>query len=474
MVELNIFLDAFIAVIVVYFFVINTAYLAILVLSMVNILRNARLRFTFALDQVFKFRLLPPVSILLPAYNEEKTIVESIRSLLFVRYPNYELVVVNDGSKDATLGTLIEEFRLVRTDYIFRNSIRTAPVRGIYVSKEFANIVVIDKENGGKADALNAGINVSKYPFFCAVDADTILGADALAKLILPFIANPERTVAVGGVVKAANGADIQAGRLLRERLTKNVLVILQSVEYARSFFMGRLGLATINSLLIISGAFGMFRKEDVLKVEGYKRKSLGEDMMLVMKLHKLKRDERKRYRIAFVHDTVCWTELPSNFKMLKKQRLRWQMGLLESIAENRAMFFNPRYGIVGMFAIPFHFFTEIVPPFIELAGYAVIAAGLAARALGDPPFAVPYINLIHFLAVTWLYSVIHSFIAISIEHYAVGTTLRFHHFIVKLLVSFLDNLFYRQVNLVYRCAGVFKFFTKRREWGEMKRSGYK
>jgi len=249
-------------------------------LSVVEIQKSRKYRFTFDLDQAFRYRLLPPVSIILPAYNEEKTIAESVRSILFVRYPQYELLVVNDGSKDGTLKTLIEAFNLVKMDYVFRRSIDTEKVRGIYISRDFKNIIVIDKENGGKADALNAGINISRYPYFCAVDADTILGEDALAKLILPFVNDPARTTAVGGVVKAANGADIQRGRLMKERITRNILVILQSIEYARAFFMGRLGLSAINSLLIISGAFGLFKKEDVMKVKGYKRKSLGEDMI--------------------------------------------------------------------------------------------------------------------------------------------------------------------------------------------------
>jgi cellulose synthase/poly-beta-1,6-N-acetylglucosamine synthase-like glycosyltransferase len=341
-------------VLMVFYFSVNTTYLFILIFSVFGIQRAKKFRFTFDLNQAFRFRLLPPVSIILPAYNEEKTIVESVRSILFVRYPQYELLVVNDGSKDDTLKTLVEAFNLIKTDYVFRRSIDTAKVRNIYISREFKNIVVIDKENGGKADALNAGINVSRYPYFCAVDADTILGEDALAKLILPFVNDPDRTIAVGGIVRPANGAQISMGRLLAERLTTNILVIIQSLEYARAFFLGRLGLASINSLLIISGAFGIFKKEDVLRVNGYKKKSMGEDMMLVVKLHKLMRREKKKYRVTFVTDTVCWTEIPSTFRVLARQRVRWQMGLMESIFENGDMIMNPRYGVIGLFSMPF------------------------------------------------------------------------------------------------------------------------
>jgi len=459
-------LDISIIIIIAYFFIINTIYLFILVLSIFTINKRKKMRFTYNLDQAFKFRLLQPVSIILPAYNEEKTIVESVRSLLFVRYPSYEILIVNDGSKDNTLDMLKKSFNLIKTDYFYRQLIKTEKIRGIYISKDHKNIIVIDKENGGKADALNAGINASRYPFFCAVDADTILGENALAKLVLPFINDPEKTIATGGVIRAANDANIQMGRLLEEKLTKNILIILQSIEYARAFFMGRLGLSAINSLLIISGAFGLFKKDDVLKVEGYKKNSLGEDMMLVIKLHKLKRREKRKYRIVFVPDTVCWTEIPSSIKVLKGQRIRWQMGLLESIVENKDMFFNPRYGIIGIFSLPFYFFSEIIPPFIEVAGYIIMITYIFINAL-------PLNYVLHFLCITWIYSAVHSFVAITTEHYEVDTTLKFHHYILKLLISLLENLFYRQINIYFRIIGFFKFFTKKREWGKMERKGF-
>jgi cellulose synthase/poly-beta-1,6-N-acetylglucosamine synthase-like glycosyltransferase len=453
-------------VLMVFYFSVNTTYLFILIFSVFGIQRAKKFRFTFDLNQAFRFRLLPPVSIILPAYNEEKTIVESVRSILFVRYPQYELLVVNDGSKDDTLKTLFEAFNLIKTDYVFRRSIDTAKVRGIYVSREFKNIVVIDKENGGKADALNAGINVSRYPYFCAVDADTILGEDALAKLILPFVNDPDRTIAVGGIVRPANGAQISMGRLLAERLTTNILVIIQSLEYARAFFLGRLGLASINSLLIISGAFGIFKKEDVLRVNGYKKKSMGEDMMLVVKLHKLMRREKKKYRVTFVTDTVCWTEIPSTFRVLARQRVRWQMGLMESIFENGDMIMNPRYGVIGLFSMPFYILTEIVPPFFEPIGYAVLAVGI-----GTGVFSL--YTLLRFFVITWGYSLLHTIYALVMESYGIGQKVRVHHFILKLFASILESLFYRQLNIWCKLKAFFQFFTHKREWGAMEHKGF-
>jgi cellulose synthase/poly-beta-1,6-N-acetylglucosamine synthase-like glycosyltransferase len=460
-------LDILFMIIMLFFFSINTVYLFVIFLSIFEIHKRQTYRFTYNLEQAFKFRLLPPVSIILPAFNEEKTIVESVRSLHFIRYPSYELLVVNDGSKDDTLNILVRAFDLIKTDYVYRRSIETEQIRGIYISKTHRNIIVIDKENGGKADALNAGINISKFPYFCAVDADTILGEDALAKLILPFINDPERTVAVGGVVKSANGSVIQMGRLVREKLTSNLLVILQGIEYARAFFLGRLGLSSINSLLIISGAFGLFKKNDVLKVRGYKKKSLGEDMMLVVQLHKLKKREKKKYRVSFVADTVCWTEIPSSFRVLARQRIRWQMGLLESIFENRDMILNPTYGVIAFFSMPFYMLSEVAAPFVEILGYGLLAAGIWLHIF-------PLSILIRFIAVTWVYSLMHTLIALTMEYFAIGTTLHFHHFLIRLLVSLLENLFYRQVNLYYKIIGFFKFFTSQREWGAMERRGYR
>ena len=449
-----------------YFFIINTIYLFILGIAIFSINREKRLQFPFDMQQAFRYRLLPPVTIILPAYNEEKTIVESVMALLSIRYPEYELIVVNDGSRDNTLEVLKKVFNLKKTDYVFRRSISTEKVRDIYVSDSYKSLVVIDKNNGGKADALNSGINISKYPYFCAIDADTVLSKDALVKLIHPFIDDPEKTIAVGGVVKAANGCQFHNGRLLNESLPRNILVLLQMVEYARAFFMGRMGLAAINSLLIISGAFGIFKKEEVIKVKGYKKKSLGEDMMLVMKLHKLKRKEKKKYRITFVPDTISWTEMPSKLKILKKQRVRWQMGLLESLFDNIDMFLNPRYGIIGLFSIPFYFFSEVAPPFLELLSYVAIIFGFIYH-------TIPTTFIYYFITITWIYGIANSLIAILMEHYILSNSPKFRYILIKFLSSFIENFFYRQLNLVFKIIGVFKYILKKREWGEMERQGF-
>ena len=450
-----------------WFFSLNTLYLIILILSIFEINKTKKNRYMYDINQVFRYKLLPPISIILPAYNEEKTIVESVYSLLFLHYPLYELIVVNDGSKDDTLKILKKSFDLLKTDYVFRRAIPTEPVIDIYVSRTFKNLIVVDKKNGGKADALNVGINISRFPYFCAIDADTILGEDALSKLIRPFIHAPEKTIAVGGVIKAANNAEIQRGRLIKEGLPRNILVLLQTVEYARAFFMGRMGLSTLNSLLIISGAFGLFRKEDVLEAGGYKRGSLGEDMMLVVKLHKIKKEKKEKYRVSFVPDTVSWTEIPSTFKVLRRQRIRWQVGLLESLFENRKMFFNPRYGKIGLFAFPFYFFSEVVSPFLEIFGYGILAYGILIN-----QFFLPHI--ISFIVLTYGYGLLHSAIGLVLEYYALGKGIPVKNLLIRTLSTLIEPFFYRQINIAYKLAGIFKFFSKKREWGAMERIGFK
>lgn len=461
------FLNYSLIVLLAWFFSLNTLYLIILILSIFEINKTKKNRYMYDIKQVFRYKLLPPISIILPAYNEEKTIVESVYSLLFLHYPLYELIVVNDGSNDNTLETLKKSFNLLKTDLVFRRIIYTEPVIDIYISSTFKNLIVVDKKNGGKADALNAGINISRYPYFCAIDADTILGEEALSKLIRPFIHAPEKTVAVGGVIKAANNAEIQRGRLLKENLPGNILVLLQTVEYARAFFMGRMGLSTINSLLIISGAFGLFRKEDVFEAGGYKRGSMGEDMMLIVRLHRIKKEKKEKYRVGFVSDTVSWTEIPTNFKILKRQRVRWQVGLLESLFENRKMFFNPRYGQIGLFSFPFYLFSEVISPFFEIFGYGILIYGTLIN-----QFILPHI--ISFVVLTYGYGLLHSMIGIVLEYYALGKGIPIKHFLIRTLSTIIEPFFYRQINIAYKIIGTFKFLSKRREWGVMERVGFK
>jgi cellulose synthase/poly-beta-1,6-N-acetylglucosamine synthase-like glycosyltransferase len=313
--------------------------------------------------------LEPQISVLVPAYNESATIADSIRSLLQLSYTSYEIIVINDGSSDSTMEVLKREFSLRLFPEVSQTSLPTAPIRSIYVSQDHAKLRVIDKDNGGKADALNAGINLSRYPLFCTLDSDSILQRDSLQRLAQPFL-DDSLTVATGGTVRIANGCVVREGFLATIGLPANWLALIQVLEYYRAFWIGRGGLAPMNALLIISGAFGLFRKTTVVEAGGYGRHLHGEDMELVVRLHRYLRLRGQPYRIIFVPHAFCWTEAPENLRSLRNQRIRWQRGLAESLVLNRALLFHPKGGLVGWLALPIFILFEWLSPVVLVFGY--------------------------------------------------------------------------------------------------------
>lgn len=317
----------------------------------------------------------PQISIIVPAYNEMTTIASSVRSLLQLNYSEYEIIVVNDGSKDRTIDVLRQEFALIPFPEAYNHQLRTKPVRAIYHSAKHANVRVIDKENGGKADSLNAGINLSIYPLFCCIDADSILQRDSLRRVVQPFL-NDHRTIACGGTVRIANGCRVENGLLTKVGLPSNVLALFQIVEYLRAFLFGRLGWSPMNAMLIISGAFGLFHKDSVVTVGGYRSDTIGEDMELVIRLHHHFRLSGQPYRITFVPDPVCWTEAPEDLRTLKNQRIRWQRGLCDSLMDHVELCCHSKGGTVGWLAFPFMALFEWIGPAIEVFGYCLLFTG--------------------------------------------------------------------------------------------------
>ena len=334
-----------------YLAMVNGGYLLLNVLSIVSLSRYMSGRALDRLPQAGGFE--PPVSLLVPAYNEAPTIGASIRSLLQLNYPEFEIIIINDGSTDDTMGELVREFGLIDYPTAAWTQIPTAPIRGFYRSTRYERLRVIDKQNGGKADALNAGINAARYPLFCAIDADSVLDPNALFKVAQPFIDEP-LTIAAGGTIRIANGCTVSGGYLEKVRLPRNLLARFQIVEYLRAFLFGRLGWSPLNAVLIISGAFGLFRRSAVVEVGGYRTDTVGEDMDLIVRLHRLHRIEGRPYRITYVPDPICWTEAPESLAVLRKQRERWQRGLAESLAGNLRLLCHPRGGAVGWIAFPF------------------------------------------------------------------------------------------------------------------------
>ncbi len=325
-----------------YYGFVNLIYTALLLVSVVVTLRHIRrIRYSPFKDFVSSPET-PPVSILVPAYNEERIIVRTVRSTLSVNYPFFEVIVVNDGSTDATLDTLIRTFNLRKVDRAYRNVLKTMPVRGFYYNPDVPKLLVVDKGNSGKADSLNCGINISRSPYFCTVDADSVLEENALIKLMTPTVESTVPVVACGGVIRALNGIHLEDGAVRHIDLPRSTLAMFQIVEYLRAFLFGRVGLNAMNGILILSGAFSLFRKASVVEAGGYRVENVTEDMELIIRLHRRAIDRKTPYSVKFISDPVCWTEVPEDLKMLGRQRRRWHLGLMQSMIQNRSALFNP------------------------------------------------------------------------------------------------------------------------------------
>lgn len=407
--------------------------------------------------------MLPAVSVLVPAYNEENTIVDALQSLLQLDYNEFEIIVINDGSKDGTMGALRQGFDLHPHPENYRTAIPTKTVKGIYRSARYPNLWVLDKANGGKADALNAGINMSRFALFCGIDADSVLQRDSLQRVMIPFLEDRD-TIAAGGTVRILNGSEIRDGFLRDTQLPKAWLPRLQIVEYLRAFLFGRMGWSPMNALLIVSGAFGVFRKRTVIEAGGYQANTIGEDMELITRMHLLMRRKKQRYRITFVPDPVCWTEAPEDFKTLGNQRIRWQQGLLESLWHNRRLCFNRRGGLVGWVAYPFMLLFEAIGPIIEIAGYALTLYLLLTGQLAQPA-------LLAFLGAAIVLGMLVSIMAILLEEMTFRVYKKPSSIIILLVSALAENLGYRQLNSWWRLRGIWRWLRRKKgKWGEMQR----
>ena len=409
----------------------------------------------------------PPITLLVPAYNEEMTIVESLRSLLSLQYPAFEIVVVNDGSKDGTLQALIDAFELKPVKRHYEIAAPCATIRGLYGAKTQPRLLVVDKENGGKADALNAAINLGRAPIVCSMDADSLLEPDALIRAVRPFIEDPERVIAVGGTIRIANGCEISHGRVVRVGAPRNFLALLQTVEYLRAFLMARLAWSRIEALTIISGAFGLFRRQAVLDVGGYSHKTVGEDMELIIKLHRHYRDIKKPYRIEFVPEPVCWTEAPVTLDVLGRQRARWHRGALECFVRHRDMAFNPKYGRIGSIGFGYILLVDVLGPVIEALGYVLIPAFWVLGLL-----SMDY--LLAFLAVSFGFGVVVSVGALALEEAELRRFPTARSLVILMFAAIIENFGYRQLNNFWRLRGTWQFLTGAQSWGTMTRRGFK
>ncbi|KXZ39230.1 Glycosyltransferase, catalytic subunit of cellulose synthase and poly-beta-1,6-N-acetylglucosamine synthase [Alkalithermobacter thermoalcaliphilus JW-YL-7 = DSM 7308] len=451
--------------IIYYVLLINFIYFIQLILAAFNLSDYVRkVRYSDYKKYITSDNMIP-ISILVPAYNEEETIVENIKSLIALNYPKFEVIVINDGSNDETLNKVIQEFDLKQINQPVRYRLKTNEVKGIYKNLDIPNLIVVDKENGGKADALNAGINVSNYPIVTSIDADSILESDSLVRVVMPFIED-KKTIAVGGIVRIANGSVIKRGRVVDINLPKNRIAMFQIVEYLRAFLTGRVGWDALNSLLIVSGAFGAFKKEDVIKVGGYDQNTIGEDMELIVKMHEYFLENKIEYKVKFVPDPVCWTQAPEKLNDLRSQRRRWQIGLMDSLFKHKKMFLNPRYKQIGLIAVPYFWIFEMVGPVIEILGYVTIPAAYIFGLLNLKYFLL-------FFAASILYGIILSLGAILLEEYTFNKYPTLKQLIKLSFYGIVENFGYRQLTTLYRIEGIIKFRKMKHSWGKIKRVSF-
>lgn len=407
-----------------------------------------------------------PISLLAPAFNEEPTIAESIRSLLSLHYPNFEVIVVNDGSKDNTLQVLIDAFALQPVTRAFESAVPHKPIRGIYGSRDYPRLLVVDKENGGKADALNAGISVCRTPLFCAIDADSILESDALLRVVQPFIDDPQRMIAAGGTIRIANGCKVRGGRIVEVGLPSRLLPLLQVMEYLRAFLMARLAWSEVNALILISGAFGIFRRAEAVEVGGYTLGTVGEDLEIIVKLHRLMREQGRDYRIQFIPEPVCWTEAPETLAVLGRQRSRWQRGALETFAKHKDMLFSRRYGRIGLLGMGNVLLVDVVGPLIEVIGYLLVPAFWALGLLSLDYFLA-------FVAVTFTFGITVSTGALILEELELRRVSGPGGLVALLAAAVVENFGYRQLNNLWRIRGWWQWLRKSEAWGTMTRRGF-
>lgn len=411
----------------------------------------------------------PSISILAPAYNEGNTIIENVRSLLSIFYSNLEVIIINDGSKDDTIQKLIKAYELEKIDYFIRQSIPTKQVRAVYKSKNpaYKKLTVVDKENGGKSDALNVGINVSSNDYIVCIDVDCILEQDAILKMVKPFLENPGyRVIASGGVIRIANSCVIKDGRLIKVKLPKHHLPRLQTLEYIRAFLLGRMAWTRLNGLLIISGAFGAFDKEVVIKCGGYSHATVGEDMELVVRMRRYMEENKLPYKVTYIPDPLCWTEAPTTFKILQKQRNRWTRGTIETVWFHKKMFLNPKYGILGMLSFPYWFFYEMLAPLVEFFGFAVF---LIMAFLGLVAWKSFFILLGLVICFGYMYSAFAVFMEVTTYN-----QYKRKSDVARLLLSALTEPFVFHPFVVWAgVKGYIDLLRKNKSWGEMTREGF-
>ena len=446
------------------------SYLILAYISAIETIEYKRKNSFVNYKEIMSSNISPSISIIAPAYNESLNIVENVRSLLSSHYVNYDVIIINDGSKDDSLHKLIEVYDLIEVDYLINEQIPTMPLRaGVFKSTNpaFEKLIIVDKENGGKADALNMGLNISKSKYVACIDVDCLLLEDSLQKMIKPFLEITDRTViAAGGVIRISNSCIVKEGKLHDVNFPKKLIEQGQILEYIRAFLLGRMAWSRLNGLLVISGAFGLFDKKIAIQVGGYDKNTVGEDMELVVRMRGYMEEIKQKYKVAYIPDPLCWTEAPDNYKIFTSQRNRWTRGTIETLKKHRKIGFNPKYNILGMLSYPYWFFFERMAPVIEFVGILYFGILIITDKIKwDYAFA--------FIILAYLFTVFFSLIAIITEE------LTYHQYKKKgtgihlITIAFLEPFVNHPFILYAAMRGNFDYyFNKKKKWGEMTRKG--
>ena len=456
---------AFGITVLVYFGLVCASYLAIHLAALLGMYEEIRGRTWEETYDLLEDPLVPKIALVVPAYNEEMVIVDSVESFLNLNYPEFEVIVVNDGSSDGTLGVLDERFDLDPVDeqFVF-DDVPCEPVRNVYQSATADPLRVIDKENGGKGDAHNAGIWLTDADLFCIVDADTIIQPSCLSNMVRPFLEKPDEMIAVGGPIRVANGSVVENGLMHRPGLPSNLLAALQQVEYIRAFYSGRLGLDQLRSLILISGAFGLFRTDVVRDMGGYDSDSIVEDIEFTIRLHRHMMDNDWEYEVGYLDRPLVWTQVPEDRETLANQRRRWYRGLVETVGKHWDVMFKPRYGRIGLFAAPFFMIGEGFGRLLEALGYVLLVVAIVTGTL-----AVKSVLLV--FGATVAFGVVLTWLSLFVEVWGARQYDRPSEIAVMMGLGVVEFFGYRQWRTFVAVQGLFEYIRGETDWGEMERS---
>lgn len=412
--------------------------------------------------------LSPKISIIAPAYNESRTIIDNVRTLLSLYYNNFEVILVNDGSKDDTFQKVAESYELEKVNYFFDYRIPCERIKGVYKSKNpsFNRLTVIDKNNGGKADSLNAGINIARSSLIVSIDADSIIEPDSILKLVKPFLEEKEqKVIGTGGVIRIVNSCDIEKGHIREIHLPERILPRLQVLEYTRAFLLGRMAWSQLDGLMLISGAMGMFDRETVISAGGYSIKTVGEDMELVLRMRRHMAEQNQKYEVTYIPDPLCWTEVPSDLHSMSKQRTRWTRGLIESLWTHRKLLLNSKYKRLGMLGYPYWLFFEWLSPLIAFTGIVYTIYLAIIGSLNLPFFLLLFLFVYSFAVTLSIWAVL--FEEITFHKY------RKKRDVFKLVATALFEPFFYPVHTYFAVRGNIDVMRGKKSWGKAERSGF-